>query len=312
MTQRDLPGLVVKTQSGFYAVQTDAGLIICSLRGTLKQSSKKTELCVIGDRVVIDVLPDGSGAINRIEPRLRVLSRVEPSAYAGTSTEREQVLIANLDQAVLVFSAANPVPNPRVLDRLIVAAEKAEIPSIAIVANKIDLDEAAARAIFGIYEAIGYPVYYVSAARGIGIDDLRTLLTGHLSAFTGPSGAGKTSLLNAVQPGLGHRVREVSAKLTKGRHTTVNAELIPLADGGYVADTPGIRSIAPWDVEPGELDAYFREIHPYTAQCRFSDCTHTNEPGCAVLAAVKHGHIAPTRYDSYVRLRAELDAEYVY
>jgi ribosome biogenesis GTPase len=312
LSQYDLSGLVVKTQSGFFTVQTETGLYTCKLRGTLKQASKKTELCVIGDHVVIDVLNDGTGVIAGIEPRGTVLSRVEPSEYAGTSTEREQVLIANLDQAIFVYAAANPMPHPRMLDRLIVAAEKAEIPSIAIVVNKVDLDEVGAHDTFAIYEKIGYPVQYVSAKQNLGIEALRAMLVGHISVFTGPSGVGKSSLLNAVQPGLGRAVREVSAKLTKGRHTTVNAELIPLEGGGYVADTPGIRSIAPWDVEPDELDAYFREIHPFVVQCRFNDCTHTNEPGCAVIAAVAVGDIAPSRYDSYLRLRAELKEQYAY
>jgi len=310
-------GLVVKTQSGFYTVQVDQNqgelsgkLVTCQLRGSLKQSSKKTELCVIGDHVTLQLLEDGSGAISVIAPRERVLSRVEPSSYAGTAAEREQVLIANLDQAVFVFSAAQPAPHLRMLDRFLVAAEKAEIPSITIVVNKIDLADV--RPIFAVYEQMGYTVLYVSAANEQGVDALRTLLASKISVFTGPSGVGKSSLLNAVQPGLGRAVSHVSEKLSKGRHTTVNAELIPLIGGGYVADTPGIRSIAPWDVEPDELDAYFRDIHPYVVDCQFSDCTHTDEPGCAVRAAVEAGHISRERYDSYLRLRQELAAQYVY
>jgi ribosome biogenesis GTPase len=312
LSKTEKTGLVVKTQSGFFTVQTDSGLVTCQLRGTLKQASKKTELCVIGDRVTIEINGDGSGAIKAIAPRERVLSRVEPSNYAGTSTEREQVIIANPDQTVFVFAAARPDPHLRMLDRLLVAAEKAEIPSIAIVANKIDLAEEKAHATFGLYEKIGYPVLYVSAEQQINIEALHSLLVGKISVFTGPSGVGKSSLLNAVQPGLGRAVSHVSAKLTKGRHTTVTAELISLAGGGYVADTPGIRSIAPWDVEPDELDAYFREIHPHVAECRFSDCTHTDEPSCGVRAAVVAGEISPERYDSYLRLREELEALYVY
>src|SRR5581483_10500269 len=312
LSRTEETGLVVKTQSGFFTVQTNSGLVTCQLRGTLKQASKKTELCVIGDRVTIEINSDGTGVIKAIAPRERVLSRVEPSNYAGTSTEREQVIIANPDQAVFVFAAAHPDPHLRMLDRLLVAAEKAEIPSIAIVVNKIDLAEGKARATFGLYERIGYPVLYVSAEQRINIEALHRLLVGKISVFTGPSGVGKTSLLNAVQPGLGRAVSHVSTKLTKGRHTTVTAELIPLAEGGYVADTPGIRSIAPWDVEPDELDAYFREIHPHVAECRFSDCRHTDEPGCGVRAAVAAGEVSPERYDSYLRLREELEAHYVY
>ncbi len=305
-------GLVVKTQSGFYTVETAEGLVVCQIRGTLKQGGRKTELCVIGDQVTIEVANDNSGIIKAIAPRERVLSRVEPSAYAGTSTEREQIIIANPQQAIFVYAAARPAPHVRMLDRLLVAAEKAEIPSIAIAANKIDLDEQAAHTTFGVYEHIGYRVLYVSAEKGIGIEELRDLLTGKLSVFTGPSGVGKSSLLNAVEPGLGRAVSHISEKLTKGRHTTVNAELVPLAGGGYVADTPGVRSIAVWDVEPDELDAYYRDIQPYVADCKFSDCTHTTETGCAVRAAVEAGKISAERYDSYLRLRQELEDQYVY
>lgn len=312
MSKTEKSGLVVKTQSGFFTVQTDTGLVTCQLRGTLKQASKKTELCVIGDHVTIDINDDGSGVIKAIAPRERVLSRVEPSNYAGTSTEREQVIIVNPDQTVFVFAATRPDPHLRMLDRLLVAAEKAEIPSIAIVVNKIDLAEDKAHSTFSLYGRIGYPVLYVSADQRINIDALHHLLVGKISVFTGPSGVGKSSLLNAVQPGLGRAVSHVSEKLTKGRHTTVAAELIPLDGGGYVADTPGIRSIAPWDVEPDELDAYFREIHPHVAECRFSDCTHTDEPGCGVRATVAAGEISQERYDSYLRLREELEAQYVY
>jgi ribosome biogenesis GTPase len=256
-------GLVIKTQSGFYTVQTDGGPIVCQLRGTLKQSLKKTELCVIGDQVTLELLDDGTGAISSIDPRIRSLSRVEPSSYAGTSAEREQVIIANPDQTVFVFAAAKPEPNSRLVDRFLVAAEKAEIPSIVIVVNKIDLAKSEAHEMFSTYEKIGYGVLYTSAEANIGLDSLRDLLTGNISVFAGPSGVGKSSLLNGIQPGLGRAVSHVSHKLSKGRHTTVNSELIPLAGGGYVADTPGIRTIAPWNVEPGELDAYYREFLPY-------------------------------------------------
>jgi ribosome biogenesis GTPase / thiamine phosphate phosphatase len=327
-------GIVIKTHSGFYTVQTStvrptnepldstehspsdtsadpsADRVVCQLRGTLKQADKKTELCVIGDHVEIEVTESGKGVITRILPRQRVLSRVEPSEYAGTSTEREQVLIANPDAAAFVFAAARPTPNPRLLDRFLVAAEAAEIPDIAIVVNKIDLVDP--RPVFEVYERIGYTVLYVSAETNTGIDALRDFLTGKVAIFTGPSGVGKSSLLNAIQPGLGRAVGAVSLKLTKGKHTTTNAEMFPLYGGGYVADTPGIRTLAPWNVEPDELDGYYREFRPFVANCQFSDCTHINEPGCAVRAAVERGEISPERYDSYLRLREVLEEEYVY
>ncbi len=306
-------GLVIKTHSGFYTVQTPEGRYVCQLRGKLKEASKKTELCVIGDTVSLDVNADGTGSIKAIAPRERVLSRVEPSQYAGTSTEREQVIIANPDQAVFVFSVSNPEPHVRFLDRLLVAAEKAEIPSICICANKVDLiGDEAAHVLFDPYAQIGYRIIYASAQQGRGVEEIRALLHGKISVFTGPSGVGKSSLLNTIQPDLGRAVSRVSHATTKGRHTTVNSELIPVEGGGYVADTPGIRSLAPWDIEPDELDAYFIEIHQHVVDCRFSNCTHTDEPGCGVRAAVERGEISAERYDSYLRLREELAAQYVY
>jgi ribosome biogenesis GTPase len=177
---------------------------------------------------------------------------------------------------------------------------------VLICVNKIDLaslDEA--EAIFKPYEQIGYAVIYTSAVKGTGVDELRRLLSGKISVMTGSSGVGKTSLLNAIQPGLGLQVRAVSKATDKGLHTTRHVELVPLDVGGYVADTPGIRGLALFDLEPGELDGYFREIAPLVVDCQFSDCTHRHEPNCAVLAAVAEGQISFERYDSYLRLREE-------
>ena len=313
-----LTGLVIRTQSGFFTVQTDRGIYISQLRGKLKEEYKETDLVALGDRVTIELLPveadQVSAVIVDVAPRERVLSRVAPSSAVGTSAEREQVIIANPEQAIFVFSAADPAPRTRMLDRFLVAAEKAEIPDIRVCVNKMDLlaDRAPTLETFGVYERIGYPVLYVSARTGEGIEALREALTGKLSVFTGPSGVGKTSLLNAIEPDLGRRVSAVSNATTKGRHTTRYSELVPLAGGGYIADTPGIRAISPWDVEPDELDGYYVEIAPHVADCRFPDCTHTHEPGCAVRAAVARGEISPQRYDSYLRLRAELEEQYVY
>jgi len=311
-------GLVIRTQSGFFTVQTDEGAVVAQLRGRLKEDYKDTDLVALGDHVTIERLPVAADQVEAVivavAERGRVLSRVAPSSAVGTSAEREQVIIANPDQAIFVFAAADPAPHTRMLDRFLVAAEKAAIPDIRVCVNKIDLlaDRTEIADKFGVYERIGYPVLYVSARSGEGLDALREALVGKLSVFTGPSGVGKTSLLNTIEPDLGRRVNAVSHATTKGRHTTRYSELVPLAGGGYIADTPGIRAVSPWDVEPDELDGYYIEIAPHVAACRFQDCTHTHEPGCGVRAALARGEISPQRYDSYLRLREELEEQYVY
>jgi ribosome biogenesis GTPase len=294
-----LPGLITRAQSGFFTVHTERGPVICQVRGRLKKARRDTDLVAAGDRVRVRVLEDGSGVIESLEPRSRALSRRAPTARGPV----EQVIVANPDQAVFVFSCADPPPNFRVLDRFLVVAERQGIPAL-ICANKMDLVEAkSAREAFGVYQEIGYPVLFTSAKRGRGIGALRKALLGKLTVLSGPSGAGKTSLLNALEPGLGLRTRAVREKSRKGHHTTVVPELLPLKGGGFVADTPGLRSVGLWDIEPEELDAYFPEIRPLVEGCSFSDCTHLHEPGCAVIAAVERGDIDPERYDSYCRMR---------
>jgi ribosome biogenesis GTPase len=294
------PGLIVRSQSGFFTVQTESGVRTCSLRGRLKQGKHVGDLAAVGDRVQVTPQPDGTGTIESVEARTRSLVRLDPRPQGVY----QQVLLANPDQAVFVFACADPSPHLRMLDRFLVIAEKQEIPAF-IVANKVDLaGQEQAQALFGMYPALGYPVLYTSATTGAGVEELRKRLAGRVSALAGPSGVGKSSLLNAVQPGLGLAVSGISAAFHKGRHTTTARELFALDGGGYVADTPGLRSLALWDTEPEELDGYFREIAPLVAQCQFNDCNHKTEPGCAVRAAVEAGKVSPERYDSYLRLRA--------
>jgi ribosome biogenesis GTPase len=274
----------------------------------LKKEWLESNLVAVGDRVTISVLPDGTGLIESVSERIRVLSRARPVAEKRKIlSDQEQVLVANLDQVIFVFSIRQPRPSLRKLDRFLVVAEMNEVPAV-IAVNKIDLVEPdEAQGVFVPYEEIGYRVIYTSALSGQGIPEMRDCLTGKISVLTGSSGVGKTSLLNAVQPGLGRRVKEVSKATEKGLHTTRHVELIPLESGGYVADTPGIRGLAVFDLEPYELDGYFREIAPLVAGCQFGDCTHRNEPNCAVRAAVSDGRVSPERYDSYLRLREEHD-----
>jgi len=306
-------GLVIKAQSGFFTVQTGDGPVVSRVRGSLLQERLDTDPVAVGDRVTVRVLEDGTGVIEETAERERVLSRnaASPGGREGEVIDREQVILANPDQAVFVFACADPAPNQRTLDRFLVIAEQAEVPAL-IVANKIDLvKRSSASAFFGVYRRLGYPVLYTSALKGTGVKKLRRQLVGKISAMAGPSGTGKSSLLNAMQPELDLRVGEVSEATTKGRHTTVATKLIPLDGGGYVADTPGIRAVGVYDVEPDELDAYFVDIARHVPHCQFNDCTHTNEPGCAVLAAVEKGDLDPGRYDSFLRLRDEIEELYI-
>jgi ribosome biogenesis GTPase len=304
-------GLVIKAISGFYTVTLDpneAGLetIVAQLAGRLKQEWQQTSLVAVGDRVAVVENADGTGTVEAVEPRKSVLSRTRPSPTGQRqAVDQEQVLVANLDQVIFVFSTKNPSPNLRKLDRFLVVAEMNKVDAI-ICLNKVDLDKKGkVRQQLKIYEEIGYPVIWTSAKENIGIEQIRDYLTNKITVFSGSSGVGKSSLLNAVEPGLGLKVSNVSKATGKGMHTTRYAELFPLENGGYVADTPGIRGLALFDIEYTELDAYFKEIAPLVEQCQFSDCSHKHEPGCAVIAAVKNGRISPQRYDSYLRLRDE-------
>ncbi len=314
MNEKKLQGLVIKSQSGFFDVspltsndsfpmkgkaKMGAETISCQLRGRLKQGRHKGDLIAVGDRVRISILPEGTGMIEEVLPRERAIVRMDPRPRGVY----RQILLANPDQALFVFACASPTPRMRMLDRFLVIAEQQKIPAV-IVANKVDLiGQEAAEKIFGHYKKIGYRVIYTSAEKNIGIEDLRYALRKKLSALAGPSGVGKSSLMNTIQPGLGLAVSEISKALDRGTHTTNFRQLLPLEDGGYVADTPGWKSLALWDTRPEELDGYFPEIATLVAQCRFSDCTHVHEPGCAVLDAVRNGKLHPERFNSFLRMR---------
>jgi len=323
MPTEQILGRIIRSQSGFFTVQTEYGMLTCHLRGRLKQGKHVGDIAAVGDRVQVTCQADGTGSIESVEPRRSSLVRLDPRPQGVY----QQVILANPDQAVFVFACASPTPHLRMLDRFLVIAEKQELPAV-IVANKIDLvGREEAEKIFGFYPHIGYPVIYTCAipthlegyrdgvpfwddtAGGSGktdqgVEELRERLTDKVSALAGPSGVGKSSLLNAIQPGLGLAVREISEAFRKGRHTTAVRQLFPLEGGGYVADTPGLRSLALWDTEPEELDGYFPELAPLVTKCQFNDCIHMTEPGCAVRAAVEAGRVHPQRYESYLRLRA--------
>ncbi len=295
----NLRGLIIRSQSGFYMVETEAGLLVCHLRGRLKQGRRLGDVVAVGDWVQVSQQTADKGMIETIEPRTRMLARRAPTPHG----EYQQIILANPDQAVFVFACARPAPRFGMLDRFLVIAEKQGIPAL-IVANKVDLvGIEQARSLFDHYPSLGYPVIYTSAKETLGVGDLCDRLAGRLSVLLGPSGVGKSSLLNAVQPGLGLAVREVSETTTKGKHTTVVRQMFPLASGGYIADTPGLKALALWDIQPEELDGYFPELRDLVAECQFNDCTHVNAPGCAVQEAVDAGRIHRGRYNSYVRMR---------
>ncbi len=300
MSESHLSGVVLRLQSGFYYVHTSQGLVACSLRGRMKQNRLNEDLVAVGDRVHILLSNTESGVIESIEPRRNSLVRLAPSARG----EYQQVILSNLDLLVCVFACAQPEPHLRMLDRFLVIAEK-QCLACMIVANKVDLvGEEKARLLFDRYPPLGYQVVYSSASTGEGVDQLKCMLWNKTAAFTGPSGVGKTSLLNALQPGLGNKVRQVSGLTSKGRHATVVRELFALNENTYLADLPGMREVGLWDIQPEELDAYFPEIKNLVQECKFNNCTHSTEPGCAVRQAASQGQIHADRYQSYLNMRA--------
>jgi ribosome biogenesis GTPase len=277
-------------------VQADDGSQYrCATRRILKTlSTDQRHVVAAGDFVYFLPSPGGEGLIERVEPRRNVISR--------DSRGRQHIIVVNVDQVLIVGSAAQPYLKPNLIDRFLVTAEKVGVRPIVCI-NKIDLvDPASLVPVAGVYAQMGYEVHLVSAATGVGIDRLRRRLVGKASVVAGQSGVGKSSILNAADASLGLRVSQVSEQTEKGKHTTTTATLIPLSAGGYVVDTPGIRQFQLWDVIPAEVAGYYRDIRPYVSLCRFPSCTHTHEADCAVKDAVADGQIDARRYESYCHL----------
>lgn len=295
-------GVVLRSTAGFFDVLLPSGVVRARLRGRLKQVKQKTDLCVIGDRVRVAQNENGSVTVEEVLPRRTVFSRQHP-ARGG---HREDVLIANLDVLVIVMAFEAPPFVPRMIDRFLVIAEHNGVEAI-LVANKLDLrieeddyiDDALA-----LYEGLGYRTFRTSTEDpdDPGIAGLRAALVGRVSAFSGPSGAGKSSLVNCVEPGLELRVGSTSEAHGKGRHTTRVATLHPLTGGGFIADTPGIRELASFEIPDAQLAQCFREFRPFLKQCGFRSCKHLSEPGCAILAAVESEDIDSERYESFAKL----------
>lgn len=301
-------GWVVRTQSGFYAVETATGLVTAALRGRLKRERDAEGLVALGDRVRVQrtASPSGGGGVDAvIVERLERASSLVRRAPGPKGIWSKDVVVANIDQLLITFSCRSPEPNPRLIDRFLALAEIDELDSV-IVVTKVDLGVPdALEAVLEGYAAIGYAILRVSVRTGAGLEAVRQVLAGRVSAVVGPSGVGKSSLLNALDPGLALVVGAVSAAHHhKGRHTTRVGELHAVAGGGRVADTPGLRELALWDVDPAELQWGFVEFRPFLHDCRFDDCSHVHEPGCAVRAAVERGAITARRHESYVRLLA--------
>ena len=278
-------GRVIKAYNSFFYVQTDDTLVTCKLRGKFK----KRQGVYPGDLVDVGLLPDGTGVVERLLPRESLMRRP---------------LVANVDQVVLTFAAAQPDPHPLLVSRFLVLAEWSGLARILVCVNKSDLPPAAEES-FKVSEAAGYQVLHVSAQTGAGVDALRRELANHITCFAGPSGVGKSSLLNAIEPGLSLQTGHVSEKIKRGRHTTRVAELLPFA-GGYIVDTPAFSSMELDGIDEQLLPSYFPEFRPYLGHCRFSPCSHSHEPDCAVKEAVAAGNIPQERYDAYLSILEEI------
>lgn len=292
-----LVGTVLERDGATYRVDTPAGEVRAVLRGRLKRDHPKV---VVGDVVRLESEPAGElfGVLD-VEPRRSLLARRVPDGRGA------RPVAANVDRVLVVTAARNPEPIPQLIDRLLVLAE-ANFISAGVIINKIDLDPAGA--LGERLRAAGYPVHRTSTKSGEGIAELGRALAGRTSVVTGPSGAGKSSLLNAVEPGLKLRTREVSARVGRGKHTTVSAVMIPLSGGGFLMDTPGFSEVGLWGIEARDLAHCFPEMRPLSDECRYGDCRHVAEPGCAVRAGVDEGLVAADRYASYRALLAEIEA----
>jgi len=302
-------GRVIRVDSKvcWVRMKTDT-LVKCPIRGRLFLTSSEAKNPVaVGDRVEVLRVPDSDeeGSIESVLPRRNKLSR----PVTASSGRREQVIVANVDILAVVVAAARPRFKLGLIDRYLIVAARQELHPIVVV-NKIDLvDPAAVKKDLSVYANLNVQLAYTSALRGDGMDDLARLVQGKQVVFSGHSGVGKSTLLNALQPDLEIQTKAVSSRTGKGVHTTTRVTLFETKQGGSLIDTPGIRAMGLWQVEPNEVDLYFKEITEKAAECRFRTCTHNKEPGCAVKEAVERGEIHHRRFESFRRIAGSLEEE---
>ena len=301
-----MKGLVVKNTGSWYTVRLDDGrLLDCKVKGNFRlRGIRSTNPVAVGDRVMVVPNQEGIAFITEIEDRRNYIIRKSINL-----SKQSHIIAANVDQALLVVTVTSPQTSTTFIDRFLASAEAYRVP-VVLVFNKTDLLDADAlhyqQMLITLYETVGYECRPISAETGDGVEDLRPLLEGKITLLSGNSGVGKSTLINRLVPGANLRTAEISDAHQMGQHTTTFSEMIPI-NGGWVIDTPGIKGFGTFDMEPEELTGYFREIFRFSKDCRFSNCRHTHEPGCAVLQALENHYIAQSRYQSYLSMLNDKD-----
>ncbi len=300
-------GLIIKNTGSWYTVKTDDGRIVeCKVKGNFRlKGIRSTSPVAVGDYVDIIMNPEGTALISAIDDRKNYIIR-----KASNLSKQSQIIAANLDQALLIITIKQPETSTTFIDRFLAGAEAYRVP-VVLVFNKTDLlnddERRYQQQMVELYETIGYPCIEISAETGMGIDQLQTLLKQKVTLASGNSGVGKSTLINAIIPHADQRTAEISNAHGTGMHTTTFSEMIELAEGGYLIDTPGIKGFGTFDIEREELTSYFKEIFEFSKDCKFNNCTHTHEPGCAVIQAVENHYISVSRYQSYLNMLEDKD-----